>query len=928
MKHTIKIAILLAVVTICLTGCKGENTNLSTESNKSMEDSNGIESIGTDINSEADQKEIIKICDQKLKIAIKKYDIDDFTPITELPDKLIFSGMDLPDNFEIEDVVIKKYAGIDWNYSSYICSFQLIIGESQGVFSFGNGALENAKEDESIFLDSKYNLQTGYLDWDNHIVLLSYNKQFGEISYDCYDYYGEPICNYQFKNYSNADNFKIVSADMSSFYLMYDKDDKKMVDTYSFGEKGISLTKRQQLKDDVVNIYEDENTIFVEYIDNNNHFIAICDKSFAVMDVIQIDNNINVESFDYKMDREKCNLLFIAKIDGKLFQSTMPINNNYSKIHPYTVLVDEDSTYNKKYEHHYIINDGYWIFDNGINVEEDELLDGNYKGINYFKLVNGDIVKSNSEYTACHILEKPYNDVVRFMNIDDYYVGLNSNDEICYIDKDYEHKCINEKFIGEKMSFRNVFFNKSDGSTTYINKEEKTINTITKDGEKKVLAKIPDDIWETAYEEQYNNNLKMGYDEEGIGIIGYHILYYYSFSDKNWHTIKTEEEINFIVNYGYIYNYQGITNKLNTDTYAFEPYFINRKDIYNTMVIDDILYVNMFNEYDMCEDDTNHISFNSEYVPFETTHGKYMLTELKLSKQHKVFKEYKSNRLYHMTEKECNQVIDDPVRLYSLSDEGILYTGYEEKAYLYYYDLNTKTIEKLYSDSYVNDLALIDGYAYFKTVDSSQLKRIELQNKTLETLDVKESSLYFDSSRNYIAIASKDDTTIYIIDLDEFQIIDNIVGADFKWDNDILYYDCKGYLCKYDPLNKQTIIMANITYPSVEGIHNNNLYYLACYDGPAALGVIPIDESYEFEDESKSIDYYLIYNETHYYSHLLLYNNHTKRLNSLVDAEKITYEVKDNIIRFKGESYDTESQWKEVKVERGANIIQDSPKYY
>ncbi|GMQ59312.1 hypothetical protein AN1V17_37090 [Vallitalea sediminicola] len=908
--------IIITVLAIFFTGCSTKDKPISNTEEQPEQ--------------EAD---VIRISDQELSIDTKKFSEVDFNITNEFPEQMIYSNVKLPDDFTIQDVVIKKHGGIDWNYSSYICSFQLLIGDKkQALFSFGkNYYCDNEDEDdESILIDSKYSLQSGYLGWDKHIILLSYDNELGEICFDCKDYFNKSTVDYKFNNYSDASNFKLISADITSFYLIYDKEDTKYIDTYSFGKEGITFIEKQQFKDDVVDIYEDENTIFVEYENEYKHYIAICNRLFAVLDVIQLDSKIDIDSFGYILDgNKKCELKLYTKKADKLYDVGIPIYNNYSKLYSYTVLIDQEPSYNEKYEHHYIINEGYWIFDNGSNVEEERLLDGNYGGTNYFLLKNGDIVKSNSEYDVCHLLEKPYNAVSRFMNIDDYYVGLDGNDEICYIDEEYKNRVINNDFIGEKLSFDNVIFNSFDESITYINKEEKTIYTITKDGERKLDTIIPDEIWEDAYKEQNSNHLRMGYDEKGIGIIEFHSLYYYDYSNKLWSTVKTDVDISYDPSYGYTCSDVDGSYIFDTDKYIFKPYYINKAEIYNNMIIDDMLYVNIYPEYE-CEDvmkDTNHKALESEYVPLETPNGNYRLSDYKMADNHKVFKEYKTNSLYSFAKNKWNKIISEPVRLYSISDKGILYTGFEDKAYLYYYDFNNESTITLYNDSYVSDLELIGDYAYFRSLDDYVLNRIKLENKMMESIKIDKSRLQFEASNNYMAIDAEGDNNINIIDLKKFEIIDKIEGSDFKWNEDYLFYDCSGYLVKYDPSSKESIINDKITYPSIQAIHNNHIYFLICYDGPAPLAMMSIDKVYKLDESDKKADYYLLYSETDYYAHLLIYDNNKKRLKSLVNDEKITYEVNENVIRFKGDSYDTKGKWQEVIVQEGTNIKISTPSY-
>lgn len=152
-------------------------------------------------------------------------------------------------------------------------------------------------------------------------------------------------------------------------------------------------------------------------------------------------------------------------------------------------------------------------------------------------------------------------------------------------------------------------------------------------------------------------------------------------------------------------------------------------------------------------------------------------------------------------------------------------------------------------------------------------------------------------------------------------MIDIIDGDDFKWSENVLFYNCNGYLVKYNPLMKEMIIMNNIVYPVVQEVHKEQVYYLWCYDGPPDLGMAPVEQVMQFSDEaSGSKDYYLLNNQTHYYAHLLLYDNNKKRLQVLGNADRISYEVEGNVIKFQEKSYNGTEECKEVEIEEGATI--------
>lgn len=466
--------IILAISAIFLIGCSTKHNHIYSSNIDIIDMKDSLEKRHKII------EPVIHISDQELEIEDTKFGMDDFHRTNDLPRHMITESITLSDEISI----LLKY-------------------------------------------------KVGYLGQGDNIVLLSYDEKLGHVCFDIYDYTAQYNKEYKFKNYCNASNFKMISANVSSFYLIYDKDDIKIIDTFSFDRSGISFLKRQKFKNDVVNIYQDVNTIFIEYVKGNQRYIAICNSFLAVLDVVQVDDKIEIEGFRYDVEKNECHLKLYAKISGEMYYTEVPITNNYSKLYSYTILKDQDSTYKEVNEHHYIISDKNSIFINGSKIEQKELIGGNNhinkNSSTYLLLENGDILKSN--YNVCYALEKPYNNVDRFVQINnDYYVGVDDNNIICYIDKEYQDRIINSNLIGEEMGFERIFIDHKNKSAFYIDKEDRGLYTLKSHGRKELESIIPNNIWKEI-KDAFEVVLKI----EGILYVEVDgVKYWYSPREKKW----------------------------------------------------------------------------------------------------------------------------------------------------------------------------------------------------------------------------------------------------------------------------------------------------------------------------------------------------------------------------------------------------------
>ncbi|QOR34540.1 hypothetical protein IMX26_13805 [Clostridium sp. 'deep sea'] len=829
---------------------------------------------------------------------------------------------DLPKDFTIKQVIKKENSRVEWDGRDYRCSLELLIGEdSRAILSFRN------RQDRVMHtLKSDNPIMTGYIYDENNIFLVSHAND--KLLLKSYNYFGKNTKNYEFNNFKQGEDYKIIASDVDSFYLTYSLNKQIHIDSFKINNQELSLISRDKLRPDIVNIFSDKNTIFLQRQAKKGDCIDILNKKLAVLDIVKIGSDNEVLDIKYEFDTKNdfksvSNLNIYLQNEDKVMKQTIPQRNNYNTLYTHTVFENKELEYNSKNELHYIVFDYYrGVFENGCIVEMNFpfILDNNYGDINYLQLPNGKVVKTNEEYDYCSLLIAKDNDIAKMLKIDNYYIGLNRQDEVTYIDPDFKDCILNETFIGVKLTFGQVFFNKETNKVYYfkIQNNSMYLYSINSSRETELVLDIPDNIWRLAVNVK-TMPYKFFANDLGVALLtentyGYRMCYY-DFTTKKWQIFKKDTEIRKDKSKIY-YEIGDLQYCFNQETKLFEPMIFQGKEYYNCLTIDDKIYVDA--EYSSIENDSNCILYNSPYIEYKIGNENFKITDYQTIANHTIVKQYKTANIYSIEDDSYQKLIDTAVRRYSISEQGILYTGFENDVNLYYYDFETKQLNILY-EGLVYDLALKNNFAYFIAIeDKNKLVKLNITNGQKQVSKLSDTELSFQIGDNYLALSSKDFNYIKIFSLSDLELVDTIDGFYFIWSEDKLYYSCGGYLVRYNALKKTMTLIDYITYPFTLTIKDNYLYYLCFYDADVPLCRTNLNK--EIILPRTKTDYLLIEMETDYLQRLLLYNVKEKRISEIICSRSVDYKIKGSTIHYKGKGYNENNDWQQLKLKEGSVI--------
>ncbi|QOR34542.1 hypothetical protein IMX26_13815 [Clostridium sp. 'deep sea'] len=774
----------------------------------------------------------------------------------------------------------------------------LHIGEDNRAFIVFGADFTDPQETYDLKIDE--NLLTGFVNYRDVFLVTYTNNKLRFNSYSCYD--GAKHIISEFKDYNLGSDYRIITKDKNQFYLTYQLNNVYHIDTFKLAENKVILEESNKFRADVVKIFADKNTIFLERKNGNKHYLDILNKKLAVLDIISLEEDNEILKLNYSQeDNESLLHMYYKSANNTVKKCVIPQENNYKSLASHTVIENKKFKYNTLYEKHYLIYDKKSVFVNG--VYKDTQLQKSI-GYGYYRMSDDSIIKTDLEFKTVYFITEQSNGTNEYLKIDDYYVGLNEENKICYIDPSYQDEILNQEFIGETIGFGEIFKNPNDNKLYYINEQEKALYSIDANRIKQLVLKIPEDKWQDAMKKGYGEHISYYVDNNAVSIIGnsdwkndIHKMHYYNLHKKEWKTITKKSEI-YISELGLTYNGIGeLVYIFNGATLSFEPCYINNQKYFNTFILDNILYV--YGYHHNIKNDSSFKICNSQYILYNSKYGIYNITDAKNEKDHSVLKEYQTNTLIKLTNEGITKPIDMSVRLFDVSKKGILFSGYKQDAILYYYDYNTKKVATLSDKGLITELALNDNFAIFTSLykGDNYLNKYNFNTGEVLQLKIKEVPSEFKLSGNYLAVSLSNSYTIDIVDINKFKIVDTIDGSDFTWHDNELYYACGGLLVKYSTQSKTAIILRSwqYSYPCV--YHQNSLY--CCYSpGDAGWALLKYDIKEIKLPQEKNIDFYIIKAETDFLADLSIYDINNKRLNFIKSGTKIKYQIDKNTIKY------------------------------
>ncbi|QOR34543.1 hypothetical protein IMX26_13820 [Clostridium sp. 'deep sea'] len=865
--------------------------------------------------------------------------VDDYKPYNNY-------NIKLPTGFKVKETIVYD-------------DIALHIGKDNRAFLVYGTDFANPKKNYDINVNES--LLTGFVNYrDVFLVTYANNKlrfdsykSSSEVKhrYDGVKYSINEFDNYQlgtdykkiasdeFDNYELGTDYKIIVSDKDELYLTYKLNNNYYVDTFKIVSNGeiskVLLEQRNKLRADVVNIFSSKNTIFLERKNGDKHYLDIVNKELAALDIISLEKDYEILDIKYCQDKDKNKSflhMYYSAADNVIKKCLIPQENNYNKLFSHTVVENKESKYNPLFEKHYIIYDRELIFENGIY--KDIQLE-KHLGYGYYRTTNDFIIKTALVYNTAYFITEQSNDVYDYLKIDDYYVGLNEENKICYIDPNYQDEVLNEQFMGESIGFGEIFKNPNNNKLYYINKQEKALYSIDENRNKQLVLNIPGDKWKDTIQEDSTGKWIIFYaSNQGVALLGQgnnRTIYYYGFANKVWNTITAEHSL-FVNELGVYYKEDSVPELLyvfNEDTLCFKPYYQQTDMPFNYFKLNGVMYVEGYSCLDedgyVDEDESDFKLIDYKFVQYESDYGVFNVIDCKEMPTHTVIKQFETNQLVKITENAVTKPIDMAIRVYDISEKGILFSGYGKESLLYFYDYNQQRITTLYSEGLVHDLVLKDNYAYFTVTnsDGNSLIKYDIIAGTSSQLKLKNLPVKFELGDNYIALASKNSKEIKIINKKTLKIIDTFDGGDFIWHKDYLYFNYSDFLVKYSPLDK-TMIPIDESYNCFLLAVYNDFIYTSWQYMETSLSKTSIHESMIFtEGNDVWVDYYIITNGNEfreYPTYLHIYDANKKRFKFIAEAWRLKYKIVGNTVLYKGEE---QKEWKEYKVEEGKVIKAD-----
>ncbi len=849
-------------------------------------------------------------------VTLQASNIIDFNDAVEYKQEVL-TYSNLPQDFYPVKVFTKNNAGVDWNYASFSCSLKLLAGVDEAYISFADGAHRVYNR-----LNFEGRVHTGYIYNENNIILLISNGNKYQLA--TFNYYGEFLNSFDLYGLSSKSNYQLISSSYDGFYLIYSDNGQYSLKNYSIEDEGIQLQNEGELRKDISNIFFDSNSIFLLRNTKSKQYIDILNKKLAVIDIVEL--NTEQEVVDIRYDFEDGELVlnvYISNNSVETLKQTIPQSNKYEDYYKHTVLLNETPDFDERFKKHYTVynNDHRYVFENGrkLEIKYSDILDSSSRGINYYKLGSEAILKTNSELDVCFLLIENEHNIEKFIKVYDYYIGLNSQNEICYIDANNSEHAIDDKLYGEQISFGKVYVDETYNTIYYFNDQDYSIKSINSKSEIERVITIPPDIWSNVVNERTIHRRFM-VDDKGVALVGdgtsgkYH-LYYYQFGQQKWSVHESDEPLRTTDDKKIAFKDDNLTYFFNQDTLAFEASYIMDHEGYTPLFIDDTLYVDVL--YSCIEDENDSYKLHcSEYVSY----GKYNITDRKELGDKEVIKLHRSRELLLLNNDKAEKIIDMPVREYELSERGVLFTGFYQNAYLYYYDFSTQETKTLYDKGLISEIALKEDQAYFISVsDRWELVKLNISSGNSLEVPLEHNEKSFNIGDDYLSIYAENENEIAIYALSSLKKLDTIDGFYDIWNGNKLYYSAGGYLTEYNPEDKTMRIIEVITYPKPVTIKDNYLYYLSVYDAEAPLCKVDLQGSYDL-GKIGDADNILLVLKTHYTVWLINYDQKKRRLELVDRGTSIDYKISDNTLEYKKYWYGDTPEVKKVVFDGSVKV--------
>jgi len=716
-----------------------------------------------------------------------------------------------------------------------------------------------------------------------------------------------------------------VEKNQDTAYLFYNKENELYYDSvimnenYPFDEENLSFTLFETNKLGYKNarVYKDFNNVAIHYQNNDKWFLDIMDRDLFRLDTIEVPANYELVSLANKSIQGTFYYSITGYLDG-LKTYYIPCNyTNYASDYIAMSFIDvQDSQYK--------------LFKNGIEMSGQGLYpDNGMTGTSYDLVLNKGFIRySNNKSIASFVFETETNKQLATVSNWKQIGNL-----IVFSEENYEKTILNNKgenLENHPLTNKNIVLKSlkldSKGHWNFLDGFSQEIVQLGQDFEEMNRIYIPNEY--LTIKKYFLENINRYFEplENGFVLLGDDVMIYYSYITDEFINIPINIRDNVRLHNGAVYLMDGRTLKFNEETFAFEIEFINDFEGYYPVYGSASFIFDSYGYYmdnpifvsEIEEELVNNPLFKpmSELPEIRYNDKTVSITGTKQVEGKDLVKLSENGFLGFVENNIFIPVILTDVRQYDVSSKGILYTGYEESQYAYFYDFDTNETHELYSNEPCEALTLIDSYAYI-VVKGSYIMNIDInesisQMKTvtineIELLEFNEDSrnraFYLCDNESEIAVYSRSysDSLTFIFDTELKTLIDESKLKFHRLTEESAILSALGYIVSRDlEIGKDHII----NYDLLFGI---NLYYEGyiinnrAYEGPGRTYIIHEDDL-ATDLFKENVDYTLEIGKG-FSTFMILIDHIENRVTLLgVYPADITYKVEDDILYYK--SYD------------------------
>lgn len=826
------------------------------------------------------------------------------------PNNRLFMNTDLPDDTHIRYADLAM-SGIDWGSSSYMCRYELLIMDNNHLlFSFGNN-----KADKTFELKVSGEIIDTSLSFDDRILVVT-----KEDAYYIYVFspYGKLLSKSPINSLAQMEgHIQLIPKNASEYYLMIQTDDDLLIDTYYFDRVtgDHKYVNRQLVLEKVDKLIRSNNMIAVSIRSLN-------EDGQEIRQILCMDHEL------------KLNYIFETPLDWNLEYLNYP-----GESHIYMYYSHENNLYKQTHSindrrlNDIISSDGSWsAYINGYKSSL-KFKGGNTGPYRYWSINNILFMYSNNAEIGRVIcndssITSSINEVIYAGN---HHIGINNNGEIVFViseNKSYEDHYsspLSNSLLGKYVYDSGVIPAYNNG-VVFIDGNTYELIYVSEDGEISVKPVIDKDVLSLLNEKSnalyyvmrdFENTFVMSTDKE---------FFVY---DKRSNQSKHEQLANY-VRYNdeigtYIYDQ---TNYFDFKSLSFKtgyyPFFKRKHD---TFIFEDRIYINGFPLVnDDAIQDVEYVE--GDFVTLQMYDEEDSLINMNIVDSKSLMRDqglfdyfirYEDASLFEYFHESAKQIIPIPVRLFSVSDTDILYSGYDQEAYSYVYSFDTEKVLRLNKTDYTVSQTITDDYYLVGTKNRILIYNRNDLSKIQSSIDLSDHmqngvdmtyEIHGDNNgdMNFFTLFMPSLEKGVVIDLDDNKSIYEFNAGNVISQDGVIYFTYHKYAMTYNLSSNKLKMVSDEAFNELLTVKNDKIYYQSYYDDYYTY------KSHQSDADILShlqTDYVILYYNDELYQSLHILDRQNNTLD-LIAINYFEYEMLEDAVKYRVNKWiDGKSTWSE-----------------